>query len=68
MGVHVAYKNEEDPIKSEGTGVVTTFSHIISLWGFFKILKGSLLINPWSDPADFQIHLSFYGCPCYMKE
>ena len=25
MGVHVACKNEEDPIKSEGTGVVTTF-------------------------------------------
>ena len=25
MGVHAACKNEEDPIKSEGTGVVTTF-------------------------------------------
>ena len=25
MGVHVACKNEEDTIKSEGTGVVTTF-------------------------------------------
>ena len=25
MGVHVACKKEEDPIKSEGTGVVTTF-------------------------------------------
>ena len=24
MGVHVACKNEEDPIKSEGTRVVTT--------------------------------------------
>ena len=24
-GVHDACKNEEDPIKSEGTGVVTTF-------------------------------------------
>ena len=25
LGVHVACKKEEDPIKSEGTGVVTTF-------------------------------------------
>ena len=25
MGVHVACKNEEDTIKSEGTAVVTTF-------------------------------------------
>ena len=25
MRVHVACKNKEDPIKSEGTGVVTTF-------------------------------------------
>ena len=25
MGVHVACKYEEDPITSEGTGVVTTF-------------------------------------------
>ena len=25
MGVHVACKNEEDPTKSEGTGMVTTF-------------------------------------------
>ena len=42
MGVHVAFKNEEDPIKSEGNGVVTVnISPIISQWGFFKMLKGS---------------------------
>ena len=31
MGVHVACKNEEDPIKSEGTGVVTTFLQLYIL-------------------------------------
>ena len=41
MGVHVARQIEEDPIKSEGTGVVTTFFPIISIWGFFKMFKGS---------------------------
>ena len=56
MGFLVACKNEEDPIKNEGTGVVTTLftdfqtvkghwsghniSPIISLWRFFQTLKG----------------------------
>ena len=34
-------KNEGDPSKNESTRVVTTFHAIISLWGFFKMLKGS---------------------------
>ena len=35
MGVHVACKNEEDPIKSEGTGVVTTFLQLL-VYGDFS--------------------------------
>ena len=45
MHVLVTCKNEDDSIKSEGARVVTTFS-IISLWGFFETLKGSLLSSP----------------------
>ena len=41
MGVHIACKNEEDPIKSEGTGVVTTFSHYKSM-GIFQDAQGQL--------------------------
>ena len=41
MGVHVACMNEEDPIKSEGTEVVTTFSHYKSI-GIFQDAQGQL--------------------------
>ena len=39
MGLLVACKNEEDPIKNEGARDVTT------LFIIFKMLKGSLLQN-----------------------
>ena len=38
MCVHVARKNEEDPIKSEGTGVVTTFLPFLFLFYFLFFL------------------------------
>ena len=41
MGVHVACKNEEDPIKSEGTGVVATFLPYKSI-GIFQDAQGQL--------------------------
>ena len=43
------------------------FSHYKSI-GIFQTLKGSLLISPWSDPAEFRTHSRFNGCPCYMQE
>ena len=33
--------------------------------GIFQDAQGQLTISPWSDPAEFQTHSSFYGCPCY---
>ena len=52
MGVHLACKNEEDPIKSEGTGVVTTFLQLY-VYGDFSIgsradnslVPGQILLN-----------------------
>ena len=32
------------------------------------MLKGSKLISPWWNAAEFQTRSSFYGCPRYMKE
>ena len=43
-------------------------SPIISLWGFFKTLKGSSLLSPKSGLAKFWTHLSFYSWPCYLQE
>ena len=34
-------KNEEDPIINKSARVLTTFTPIISLWGFFQTLKDS---------------------------
>ena len=34
------------------------FSHYKSM-GIFQILKGMLLISPWSDPAEFRTHLRY---------
>ena len=39
IGVHVACKNEEDPIKSEGTGILLHFSHYKSM-GNFQYAQG----------------------------
>ena len=40
ISAHVACENGEDPIKSEGTGVVTTFLQLWVYGNFFKMLKG----------------------------
>ena len=41
MGHHVTCKNEEDPLKNEGTRDVTKRSPIVSLCRFSMMLKGS---------------------------
>ena len=41
MGVHVACKNEEDPIKSEGTRVVQHFFNYKSI-RIFQDIQGQL--------------------------
>ena len=47
MGLLVACKNDEDPIKNEGARVVTTLL-------IFKMLKGSLLQNVLWDFEEMQ--------------
>ena len=56
MGLLVACKNEEDPIKNEGARVVTT------LFINFSDAQGQLTL------AEIQTHPSFYGCSCYLQE
>ena len=46
-------KNEKDPLKNEGTRVVTIFP-IISQVVFLQTLKGSYLISPWSVLPNFE--------------
>ena len=41
MVVIVTCKNEEDPIKNEGTRVLTTFSNYMSM-GIFSVAQGQL--------------------------
>ena len=43
-------------------------SLIISLWRFFQTLKGSLLISPSLDTAQFRTHPRFYDCLRYLQE
>ena len=43
------------------------FSHY-KLMVIFQTLKGSLLISPSSDTAQFRTHSRFYSCPCYLQE
>ena len=48
MHVLVSCKNEEVPIKSEGTRVVTTFLPLKVYGDFFQLLKGSLsAVHGW---------------------
>ena len=56
MGLLVACKNEEDPIKNEGARVGTTLF-------IFWMLKGSLLRSQLWNLADIQTHPSFNSCP-----
>ena len=67
MHVLVTCKNEDDRFKNEGARVFTMISPIISPWGFFQTLKGSLLRSPWSDLADFRIRPRCYECPRYLQ-
>ena len=62
MGLLVACKNEEDPIKKEGARVVTT------LFIIFLALKGSYLRSQLWNLAKIQAHPSFNSCPYCMQE
>ena len=46
---------------------VHVISPIISLWGFFQMLKGSLIRSPCSDLAKFKTHPRLFGCPRYLQ-
>ena len=60
MGLLVACKNEEDPIKTEGTRLVTT------LFLNFSDAQGQIT-QRW-NLAEIQTHPSFYGWSCYLQE
>ena len=50
----VTCKNEEDASKMKALKCGHNISPIISLWGFFKMLRGSLLLSPWSILPNFE--------------
>ena len=60
MVILVTSKNEEDPIKTEGTGVAT-IQNID-----FSNTKGQL--TPQSDLAEIRTHPRYYSYPCYLQE
>ena len=62
MGVLVACNNEEDPIKNEGTRVVTT------LFINFSDAQGQLSPKSEKEFAEIQTHPNFYGWSCYLQE
>ena len=64
--VLVTGKNEDDRFKNEGVSF-HKISPIISLWGFFQTLKGSLLHSPWSNLAEFRTRPRCYGCSRYLQ-
>ena len=43
-------------------------THEECLWGFFQTLKGSKLISPCSDPAEFRTHPRCYHCSFYLQK
>ena len=53
---------------NEGARVVIKRSPIVCLCRFFMMLKGSKINSLWLVLLKVQTHLSFYGCPCYLKE
>ena len=63
--VLITCKYEKNPIKNSGENVM--IFPIISLWGFFQTLKGSLLRSPWSDLAEFRTRPRSYGCSRYLQ-
>ena len=63
MGLLVACKNEEDPIKNEGARVVTT------LFINFSDAQGQLTLKSLMESCrKIQTHPSFYGWSCYLQE
>ena len=62
MGLLVACKNEEDPIKNEGARVVTT------LFINFSDTQGQLTPKSVMESCQIQTHPSFYGWSCYLQE
>ena len=64
MVVLLTCKNEEDPIKNECAGVLTTFLPLKVYWDFFR---RSRAVNS-ADRAEFLTYPRCYGCPCYLQE
>ena len=62
MGLLVACKNEEDPIKNEGARVVTT------LFIKFSDAQGQLTPKSLWNLAEIQTHPSFNSGPYCMQE
>ena len=62
MGLLVACKNEEDPVKNEGPRVVTTL--FINL----SDAQGQLTPKSVMEFAEIQTHPSFYSSPYCMQE
>ena len=62
MGLLVACKNEEDPIKNEGARVVTT------LFINFSDAQGQLTSKSVMVLDEIQAHSSFNKCPYCMQE
>ena len=61
MGLLVASKNEEDPIKNEGARVVTT------LFINFSDTQANSEDSDGILPK-IQTHSSLNGCSCYLQE
>ena len=62
MGLFVACKNEEDPIKNEKAKVVTT------LFIDFSDAQGQITPKSAWNLAEIQTHPSFNSCPSYLQE
>ena len=62
MGVLVACKNKEDPIKNKGGRVVTT------LFIDFSDALGQLTLKSVKGFCRNSNHPSFYGWSCYQQE
>ena len=61
MGLLVACKNEEDPIKNEGARVVTT------LFINFSDAQGQLTPKSVMESCQNSTHPSFNSCPYCMR-
>ena len=62
MGLLVACKNEEDPIKNEGARVVTT------LFIKFSDAQGQLTLKSALDSCQNSSFYELYGWSCYLQE